>query len=112
MLTALLWTLIIGTLIGLLIDFIRGIPNFLRELPIKNAKRKWFKEEEKWRKQKEKEYLDKIEWLKITPDIYQTKKNQNPYRRELYYRLSEEFRGYYSFKKYGYDYLSGINPFD
>ncbi|WP_294523470.1 hypothetical protein [uncultured Anaerovibrio sp.] len=112
MLTALLWILIVGTLIGLFIDFIRGIPKFLRELPLKNEKRKRLKEEEKWRKQKEKEYLDKIEWLKITPDIYQTKKNKNPYRKDFYYRLSEEFRGYYSFKKYGYDLLSDCNTFN
>ncbi len=107
----LIWIAIIGTLIWGFINFILNLPEHLKELRLKNEAYKRLKEEEKWRQGKELEYLAQIEWMKVTPDIYQSKKNKNPYRRDVYYSLPEEFRGYHDFKKYGYDFLNDCSHF-
>ncbi len=83
-----LWIVIIGTIIGGIIHIIRRVPSFLKDSGLKYK-------EEKWRKQKEKEYLESLEWLKITPDIYTSKANENPYRKEKYYFLPPSCREYW-----------------
>lgn len=87
--SALIWFIIIGCLIKLSIDFIRGIPNFLQKSRLQY-------EEEKWRKQKENEFLQHIEWLKITPQIYENKKLENPYRKDNYYNLPPDCREFFN----------------
>ncbi|WP_027407245.1 hypothetical protein [Anaerovibrio sp. RM50] len=83
-----LWIIIIGTLIGGIIHAIRGVPGFLRESRLKY-------EEEKWRQEKEKEFLKRIEWEKQNPRIYEMRKENNPYKKNIYYLSQPKYREYW-----------------
>lgn len=85
------WIIIIGTLIRALISGIEALPRVAKEARIK-------KEEEKWRKQREKAYSERIEREKGSHSsmIYQMQKENNPYRKDFYYLFKPEEREFFN----------------
>jgi hypothetical protein len=79
MISAFVWILIIGCIIGTIRHFAQSLPRMAKE--------------EKFRRQKEKEYLLSIEkWRHLDMDMYNTLADINPYLREKYYALLPEYR--------------------
>ena len=91
MLSAFIWFIIIGCLIKLAVDSIIGFPDFIKKLRLKY-------EEEKWRKQREKAYSERIEREKCfnSSVIYQMQKENNPYRKDFYYLFKPEDREFFN----------------
>ena len=79
MISAMLWIIIIGAIIGAIVSGIRALPDMIRE--------------ENFRKQKEKEYLDSIEqWKEWDMDMYRRLADLNYFKHENYYSRLPEYR--------------------